>query len=67
MVPKICALFVPQGPRICAPFPRPVHQTEVWGVCKFFAIFRNETTTILTPSTSEGGEWGRWGRSRFSF
>ncbi len=25
----------------------------------FLAIFRNEITTILTPSTSEGGEWGR--------
>ncbi len=23
----------------------------------FLAIFRNEITTILTPSTSEGGEW----------
>ncbi len=33
----------------------------------FLAIFRNEITTILTPSTSEGGEWGRWGWSRFSF
>ncbi len=26
----------------------------------FLTIFRNEITTILTPSTSEGGEWGRW-------
>ncbi len=25
---------------------------------KFLAIFRNEITTILTPSTSEGGEGG---------
>ncbi len=33
----------------------------------FLAIFRNEMTTILTPATSEGGEWGRWGWSRFSF
>ncbi len=33
----------------------------------FLAIFRNEITTILTPSTSEVGEWGRWGWSRFSF
>ncbi len=33
----------------------------------FLAIFRNEITTILTPSTSEGGKWGRWGWSRFSF
>ncbi len=36
----------------------------------FLAIFRNEITTILTiltPSTSEGGECGRWGWSRFSF
>ncbi len=30
----------------------------------FLAIFRNEITTILTPSTSEGGGWG-W--SCFSF
>ncbi len=33
----------------------------------FLATFRNEITTILTPSTSEGGEWGRWGWSHFSF
>ncbi len=33
----------------------------------FLAIFRNEITTILTPSTSEGCEWGRWGWSLFSF
>ncbi len=33
----------------------------------FLAIFRNEITTILTYSTSEGGEWERWGWSRFSF
>ncbi len=33
----------------------------------FLAIFRNEITTILTPSTSEGSEWGRWRWSRFSF
>ncbi len=26
----------------------------------FLAIFRNEITTMLTPSTSEGDEWGRW-------
>ncbi len=40
----------------------------VGGVAKYFlAIFRNEITTIPTPSTSEGGEWGRWGLSRFSF
>ncbi len=26
-----------------------------------FSDLRNEITTILTPSTSEGGEWGRWG------
>ncbi len=24
----------------------------------FLATFRNEITTILTPSTSQGGEWG---------
>ncbi len=30
----------------------------------FLAIFRNEIMTILTPSTSEGSEWGR---SHFSF
>ncbi len=30
-------------------------------------IFWNEITTILTPLTSEGGEWGRWGWLRFSF
>ncbi len=23
----------------------------------FLAIFRNEVTTVLTPSTLEGGEW----------
>ncbi len=33
----------------------------------FLAIFRNEITTILTPSTSEGDEWRRWGWSRFEF
>ncbi len=33
----------------------------------FLAIFRNEITTILTPSTSEGGEWRRRGWLRFSF
>ncbi len=33
----------------------------------FLAIFRNEITTILTTPISEGGEWGRWGWSRFSF
>ncbi len=27
----------------------------------FLAIFRKEITTIMTPSTSEGGEWGSWG------
>ncbi len=31
----------------------------------YLAILRNEITTILTPLTSEGGEWGR--SSRFSF
>ncbi len=31
------------------------------------ALFRNEITPILTPSTSAGGEWGRWRWSRFSF
>ncbi len=31
------------------------------------AIFRNKITAILTSSTSEEGEWGRWGWSRFSF
>ncbi len=35
--------------------------------CRFLAIFRNEMTTILTPSTSEGGEWGRWEWCRFPF
>ncbi len=34
---------------------------------EFLAIFWNEITTILTPSTSEEGEWGRWVWSRFSF
>ncbi len=29
--------------------------------CWLSAIFWNEITTILTPSTSEGGEWSRWG------
>ncbi len=33
----------------------------------FLAIFRNEITTIPIPSTSEGGECGRWEWSRFSF
>ncbi len=33
----------------------------------FLTIFRNEITTILTPSTSEGGEWLRWWWSRFTF
>ncbi len=31
---------------------------------KFLAIFRNEITTILAPSTSERGEWWRRGWSR---
>ncbi len=30
-------------------------------------IFRNEITTILTPSTSEGSEWERWGGGRNFF
>ncbi len=34
---------------------------------QFLAIFRNEITTIPTPSTSEGGEWGRLGWLRFCF
>ncbi len=29
---------------------------EFWRIKYFLAIFRNEITTILTPSTSEGGE-----------
>ncbi len=33
----------------------------------FLAIFRNEITTILTPSTSEGSKWKRWDWTRFSF
>ncbi len=33
----------------------------------FLAIFRNEITTILTPSTSEKGEWGRRGGHFFRF
>ncbi len=33
----------------------------------FSAIFRNEVTTILTPSTSESGDWGRWGWSHSCF
>ncbi len=36
-------------------------------VTRFSAIFRNEIMTILTPSTSEGGEWGWCGWSLFSF
>ncbi len=38
----------------------------LWKLCcaRFLAIFWNEIRTILTPSASEGGEWGR---SRFSF
>ncbi len=34
---------------------------------KFLAIFRNEIMTILTPSTSEGGEWGGGGDHVFRF
>ncbi len=34
-------------------------------VAAFLAIFRNERTTILTPSTSEEGEWGRCHVFRF--
>ncbi len=33
----------------------------------FLAIFRNEITTILTPSTSEGDEWGGGGGHVFRF
>ncbi len=31
------------------------------------AIFWNEITTILTPSTSEGGDWGGGGDHVFHF
>ncbi len=50
-------------------FNRQKKLTKLWQWCNFhfLAIFWNEITTILTPSTSEGGEWGRWGWSRFSF
>ncbi len=41
-------------------------KTFFWGYL-FLAIFRNEITTILTRSTSEGGEWGRREWSRFPF
>ncbi len=37
------------------------------GLNPLLAIFQKEITTILTPSTMEGGEWGRRGWSRFSF
>ncbi len=40
---------------------------KIFSDTNFLAIFRNEITTLLTPSTSEGGKWGRWGWSRFSF
>ncbi len=42
-------LFVPQGPRICAPFPHPVHQTEMagGGSCKFFKIVGLHKNTNL--------------------
>ncbi len=32
-----------------------------------FSDISERTNTILKPSTSEGGEWGRWGWSRFLF
>ncbi len=34
---------------------------------QFLAILRNEITTIRTPSTSEGGEWGCGGGHVFRF
>ncbi len=50
-----------------ASFPR--NSWSVLGLFSFFlkTIFRNEITTILTPSNSGGRELGRWGWSRFSF
>ncbi len=53
------------GPFICA--ERDMVKIPTLLATNFLATFRNEITTILTPSTSEGGEWGRWGWSRFSF
>ncbi len=32
--------------------------TKTFFVSSFLVIFWNEITTILTPSTSEGGDWG---------
>ncbi len=36
-------------------------------IFSFLAIFRNEITTILTPSISKGGEWGARGGHVFRF
>ncbi len=38
-----------------------------WSSLTFLGIFWNKITTTLTPSISEGGEWGRWGLLHFSF
>ncbi len=64
LIPKITRIFFKMF-AVIRKFFRNISENQQKSL--FLAIFQNETTTILTPSTSDGGERERRGWFRFLF